>query len=129
MKTAEFINQLRLTANFLQPLAKTTLPGALAFDGTTYIEAEAMTADPSAQTWWLILTTIAALLDAQESPLTPKQIAYLDRLLFGGMGSFNDIWIARDVPGTSGNTINDLLDQQRHALFESFQSLKDPKVS
>ncbi len=69
-----------------------------------------------------MLGTIADLIEAQESPLTEKQNKYLERLLFGGMGSLNDLNFDPQMRGDAAKTVNDRLDKQRRALFASFRN-------
>ena len=59
-------------------------PGTLAWNGTKYAESEEKKAEPYALAWWSILTTLAELIDCQETPVSEREIAYLNRLLFGG---------------------------------------------
>ena len=63
----------------------------------------------------------AELLQGQDSPITSKQINYLQGLLFGGMGSFNDLFFDPRLCGEIAHTVNDRLDKQRRALFDSFK--------
>jgi len=120
MNKAEFIKQLRSTAEELKPLTQSALPGAATWDGTSYVKGEAKAPDPYALAWWSILGTIADLIEAQESPLSPKQIAYLTRVLFGGMGSLNDLsFDPKSLKNAS--MVNERLDQKRHVLFASFK--------
>jgi hypothetical protein len=63
-----------------------------------------------------MLSAIAELLDAQETPLSDKQIACLDRLLFGGMGSLTDLWFDPASVGDQANSVNAGLDRQKDGL-------------
>jgi hypothetical protein len=63
-----------------------------------------------------MLSAIAELLDAQETPLSDKQIACLDRLLFGGMGSRTDLWFDPASVGDQANSVNAGLDRQKDGL-------------
>src|SRR5580658_1762452 len=92
MNKSAFIKQLRATANELTPLAKSAVAGGLAWNGTEYAKADDIRSfDPNAHSWQVVLRAIADLLEAQESPFSQKQIEYLKRILFGGMGSLNDL--------------------------------------
>jgi hypothetical protein len=116
MNTAEFLKELRATAEVLKPLTQTTSPNALSWDGGRYSKGTVKTADTGALVWWAILSTIAELVEAQEIPLSAKQIEYLRQLMFGGMGTLNDLSV-------SARDINKLLDERRDKLFVSFKSL------
>jgi|ERR1700683_764870 len=115
MNTTEFIKQLRATAEELKPLTQSALPGASTWDGKSYVKGEGKEPDPNALAWWSILNTIADLVEAQDAPLSTKQKAYLNRVLFGGMGSLNDLYFK------AGGAINERLNEKRRSLFESFQ--------
>lgn len=68
-----------------------------------------------------MLTAIAEMIDNQDRPLSAKQIVYLDGLLFGGMGSLNDLSISSNSTGKDAKSVNSKLDRQRRLLFESFK--------
>ena len=68
-----------------------------------------------------MLTTIAELMECQESPLSEKQLAYISRVLFGGMGSLSDLYFDSKALGEIANTINARLEIQRQALYASFK--------
>jgi len=121
MNKTEFIKQLRATAAEIKPLTEAAAPGALTWNGTAYAKGEAKNPDPYALAWWSMLGAIAELIEAQESPLSAKQTAYLDRTLFGGMGSLNDLYFDPKSSGTVANAINERLDERRRALFASFK--------
>jgi hypothetical protein len=120
MNKREFIKQLRETAETLKPLTESAMLGSLNWNGITYAKStEEKKPEPYALAWWSILSTVAELIDAQETPLSEKQIAYLDRLLFGGMGSFNDFSLA----GKTAKSVNDRLDEQRSSLYAIFKAV------
>lgn len=116
MSKIKFIEQLRATAAELEPLTKSTLPGAMTWNGSEYVKnvGEANAPDPYALAWWSTLTTIADLIEAQETQLTDKQFAYLNRVLFGGMGSLADL-------SFNSKSVNEGLNKSRQLLFESFK--------
>jgi len=118
MGKAEFITELRSTAEELRPLTQSASPRAAVSEGTSCVKGEAKVPDPYALAWWSMLGTIADLIEAQESPLSRKQVAYLSRLLFGGMGSLNDLSFK------AASAINERLDDKRQSLFASFKELK-----
>jgi hypothetical protein len=127
MDKIEFIKQLRITAEVLEPLAEWATPatsGTLKWNGVEYAkvkEGEEKVPEPSALVWRSVLTTIADLREAQKTPLSDEQIAYLNRLLFGGMGSLNDVFFDSREIGSIADTINYRLDVQRTDLFNSFK--------
>jgi hypothetical protein len=129
MDTADFVRQLRNTAKLLEPFSTTLSSGSKKWNGAAYVETEATSADPAAQVWFSILTTIAALIEAQGCPVTPKQFSYLDRCLLGGMGSLNDISLGSRFGSNAASSTNERLDKQRRALYESFmQHSPQPKT-
>jgi hypothetical protein len=122
MNKHEFIKQLKETAETLKPLTESATLGSLTWNGTKYAKTEeTKTPHPYALAWWSILTTAAELIDNQETPLSEKQMAYLHRLLFGGMGSFNDVSFDPNSAGHIAKIINDRLDEQRTALYNCFK--------
>jgi len=114
---ARFRRVLRDTATELKPLTQSALPNSAAWDGMNYVTGVERAPDPYALAWWSILCTIADLLEAQESPLSPKQIEYLRRVLFGGMGSLNEL----SFRGVAN--INQRLEVSRHRLWLSFEAV------
>jgi len=121
MKKAAFLQHLRETAEVLRPLTIRTSPGAKHWDGTAYVESEPLPFQPGALAWWSTLTAIGEMIDNQDTPLSEKQTAYLDGLLFGGMGSLNDLAISLPDDNKGAESINARLDRQRRLLFESFK--------
>jgi hypothetical protein len=122
MNKSRFVEQLKATAKELAPLSQSARASSLMWNGTEYVRAgETRTPDPYALSWQTMLIAIAELLDAQEGPLTGKQAEYLERLLFGGMGSLNDLFFDPKVGGDTAKTVNDRLDKRRRALFASFK--------
>ena len=71
------------------------------------------TADPVALVWRSVLIAVAELVEGQDSPLTTHQTEYLKRLLFGGMGSLNDVSLGRPQ-------IDESLGKKRALLFDAF---------
>lgn len=96
-------------------------PGTKHWDGTAYIEGDTTPFEPQALAWWSTLTAVAEMIDNQDTPLSEKQIAYLNGLLFGGMGSLNDLSISAQSTREQDESINARLDRQRHRLFASFK--------
>ena len=63
------------------------------------------------------LSTMAALIEAQESPLSVRQVAYLKSELFGWMGSLTDLWFDSKIPGDVACDVNERLDKETDTLF------------
>jgi hypothetical protein len=121
----EFIRQLRAAVQDLKPLTLAVLPGAAVWDGTRYTKGSAASPDPFALSWSSMLGTIAELVEAQETPLSLKQINYLTRVLFGGMGSLNDLFFDPKSAGATAATVNENLSLRRTALYESFKRMTE----
>lgn len=121
MNKSKFIEQLRITANELTPMTQSAAAGASTWNGTEYAKVtEAKSPNPYALSWQAMLGAIADLLEAQESPLSEKQVRYLNRLLFGGMGSLNDLTFNPKLEGDVAMKVNETLDRQRRTLFARF---------
>jgi hypothetical protein len=124
MNKKQFIEALRDTAAALTPLTETVSPGAASWRGTEYVKATRhMRADPYALAWWSILCTMADLVEAQEAPLSVEQIKYIEKILFGGMGSLNDLYFDSKELGAIAEMVNKGLDEQRHDLYAVFKGL------
>jgi hypothetical protein len=121
MNKSTFIAQLRAIAKELAPLTRLTPRGAMTWNGTEYAASEtAVTPDPYALAWQTTLMAVAELLEGQESPITAKQINYLQGLLFGGMGSLNDLFFDPKSNGEAASAVNASLGKQRQLLFKIF---------
>ena len=120
MRKTAFLQHLRETAELLKPFTIQSSPGAKHWNGTAYVESEPAPLEPGALAWWSTLTAIAEMIDNQDTPLSARQAAYLDGLLFGGMGSLNDLSI-RSHDRKNADAINAKLDRQRRLLFQSFK--------
>ena len=121
MNKIEFVKQLRATAEELKPLTHASPSGAATWNGEKYIKCEEKKPDPFALAWWSTLVAVAELIEAQEDSLSDKQVVFLDRLLFGGTGSLNDLYFDSKTLGSTADSINKGLEVRRHALFESFK--------
>lgn len=123
MNTIEFVKHLRATADALTPVAELVTAGALSWNGEKYASQQQQKApEPYALAWQSTLNTVAEMIDRQDAPLSEKQLAYLDRLLFGGMGSLNDLQFDEKANGDIAKMVNDSLDKQRRALYASFKN-------
>ena len=121
MNKTEFILNLRATASEIKPLTEARSAEARVWNGTEYAKGEARTADPYALAWWSILRTMADMLEAQESLINQKQIVYMEGVLFGGMGSLNDLYFEPKSLGVLAATVNERLRKSRVDLYTSFK--------
>ena len=122
MNKQAFVQQLRETAEILKPYTTLGLPGTKRWDGTEYIESDTTQFEPQALAWFSTLTALAEMIDNQDTPLSEKQAAYLDGLLFGGMGSLNDLSVSSEPLGKGAEPIDTRLDRQRQRLLASFKA-------
>jgi len=123
MNQIEFIKQLRAIAVELKPLIDSATTGSLTWNGKEYAKSsDSKVPHPYALAWWFTLNTVADLIECQESPLTAKQIAYFENLLFGGMGSLNDLSFDAHELGSIAGTVNERLNLKKQILFASFKS-------
>jgi hypothetical protein len=121
VKKDAFVQHLTQTVRILKPYTTPGRPGTKRWDGTGYVESNTTSFAPQALAWWSTLTAIAEMVDNQDAPLSEKQTAYLEGLLFGGMGSLNDLSVSSKSVGDSADSINTQLDLQRKLLFASFK--------
>lgn len=120
-----FISLLRAVANELRPFVKLSSPNSLTWNGDAYVRGGHQTPDPYALAWWTRLTTIADLLETQESNITPNQLSYLEHVLFGGAGGLNDFYLDKTFVGElAAGIANKAIRNKTTQLFESFQLLK-----
>ena len=96
--------------------------GALSWNGEKYASQQQKAPEPHALAWQSTLNAVAEMIDRQDAPLSEKQLAYLDRLLFGGMGSLNDLQFNEKAGGDIAKMVNGGLDRQRRALYASFKT-------
>lgn len=130
MDKKRFIKELRITAEVLKPLTESVKSGSLKWNGREYApvvctKAEEKDPNPYALAWMTNLTTIAELLEAQQTSLSKGQIVFLNSILFGGMGSLNDLQFQMKEVGNIADTINERLEIQRNDLYGSFMA-SDP---
>ena len=124
MGRIEFVQLLRATAAALTPLTESGTSGAAIWDGQHDVEQGAKRSlEPYALAWWSTLIAIAELLEAQESPISGRQLDYLRRTLFGGMGSLNDLYFDSKAFGGPADFVNSSLEPRRRELYESFKTL------
>jgi hypothetical protein len=110
-------------AKTLEPFIESARRGGLSWNGSEYAPSkDDVEPDPYALAWWSTLRTISAL--ASQSSLTAEQTSYLQRELFGGIGSLNDFSLDAERWGKKAKTGNDQLDKIRGELYSCFQSLR-----
>jgi hypothetical protein len=127
--TNAFVKGLEKTAQLLAEFAEAPLPGARTWNGFAYVESSESRFDPFAAKWSSILTVLAEFLDGQDEPLTDRQKEFLNRLLFGGMGSLNDLVLDANRLGSNAKRANKELGRLRTELFAAFQSFaRKPKA-
>jgi hypothetical protein len=115
-----FVSLLREIAALLGRFSESEDMGSRQWDGTAYSAAVRRNFDPYASKWWAMLTTIAEMLEGQDAPLSQRQRLYLDRLLFGGMGSLNDLVLDEQRIGPEAQQVNQELRRLTKALFGEF---------
>jgi hypothetical protein len=116
----EFVRATRYAATALAPFANEPGSHALRWNGTGYVPGDGVTFVPSAAKWWATLSTLANLLEHQTAPLSDGQTAYLEKLLFGGMGSLRDFALIEHEAGPGARQANQQLDDARRAMREAF---------
>lgn len=122
MDKTTLARHLRAVAKDLEPLTKAAKAGGLSWDGRQYKRTYSdQQPDPYALAWWSTLNTAADMIDYQDGELSSRQISYLQRELFGGMGSLNDLWFDERRLGRSAKEVNDKLKLSREALFGVFK--------
>jgi hypothetical protein len=121
--TQAFTGLLRQATAVLSEFSEPPGIGACRWDGTAYSASDQKAFDPFAAKWWAALSAVAEMIERQSAPLTPQQKAYLDRLLFGGMGSFNDFVFDERRAGAGAMRANQDLNALRRMLFEEFRRL------
>ncbi len=121
MNKTKFVQQLRATAAAMKPLTESASSDAMTWDGKQYAKGVAKQPDPYALSWGSTLNAIAALLEAQDSPVSELQRTYLAETLFGGMGSLNDLYFDPKALGVLAESVNGSLDQSRRELYARFQ--------
>jgi hypothetical protein len=125
MTTETLIESLRSIAETLQPFIQETASGTREWDGSRYVEAEPKTPDPEARIWWSVLTTMAEMLEGQGAPAKARQLHYLRKELFGGMGSFAEFAIDESRFGEKARAANERLAEQRERMFHVLEGLED----
>jgi hypothetical protein len=108
------IGQFNCIADMLLPFAAGIAPGIGDEHRNAYDPGvDARESDPGALEWYGMLRMAAALLDAQSSSLTEKQLIYLQKTFASGTGSFQEFKLQGDQVWA-----NKKLDLERRALAE-----------
>jgi hypothetical protein len=121
--TSTFIDLLRQLAKLLGRFAEDEESGSLRWNGKAYSKTPQRRFDPHAAKWWGILNTLAEMMDAPDASVSKAQRAYLDRLLFGGMGSLNDLQLDERRIGPEAKQVNEELRQLTKTLFDEFRKI------
>ena len=120
---APFIEALEQTIKVLGRFASPPGQNSLRWNGVAYVStAQQAPFDQGAAIWCSTLEAIAALLASQDCRISQRQRHYLDRALFGGMGSLNDFQIDERL-GAAAKKANVELNHLRERLFHAFQRL------
>jgi hypothetical protein len=124
MNKTRLVNRLRAVAKDIEPLTQAAKAGGMTWNGNEYVRATAdKQPDPYALAWWSTLNTLSDMIEYQDTELSPSQISYLERILFGGIGSLNDLWFDERRLGKLAKEINSKLSHSREELFSAFKAL------
>jgi hypothetical protein len=118
-----FYQTLRNVIETLAPFVRSRSDGSLEWDGRRYRSIDSDGGQAGAAAWWYRLTTMVGLLEAQSSPLSTQQLEYLERELFGGMGSLIDFSLDEAKGGPEAVVANERLKRQTDELYEAFKAL------
>jgi hypothetical protein len=121
---SSFVRLLDDAAEMLQPFVKSARPGCTSSNVEYASVTETVEPDPYALAWFSSLRTMSGLLSRQAS-LSAEQYSYLERELFGGMGSFQDFSLDPNRWGKTADAANDRLGRIRDELYASLVSLRD----
>ncbi len=119
--TTSLVRALEQIAEVLQVYADPSPGGGLKWNGTEYAKAESRHFDPYAAKWCSALTAIAGMLRSQDFPLSERQKSFIERLLFGGMGSLSDFAFDESRLGSAATRANRELGLLRASLFAQLQ--------
>ncbi|MEK7747506.1 MAG: hypothetical protein AAB300_00295 [Nitrospirota bacterium] len=113
------IDALRAASSILAPFSDPSSGLGLRWNGTAYVPATSREADTYAAKWWMALVVVTEMLNVQDGPLTTAQKKYLEKLLCGGMGSFNDFFLDEDQWGEAGSAANAALNSARSNIYSA----------
>ena len=119
-----FLRLLDDAAETLRPFIKSARRGGSSWSGKEYAPVtETVEPDPYALAWFSSLHTMSGLL-ARQPTLSQEQYSYLERELFGGMGSFQDFSLDPKRWGKQADAANERLGRIRDELYTSLVSLR-----
>jgi hypothetical protein len=116
------VELLEAVADVLAEFSEVGSAGARVWDGSAYVPMKTSPFDPYAAKWFGVFSSLIGVLTGEDA-LSDKQTEYLDRLLFGGMGSFNDFVLDEERLGSAAVRANQQLDDLRKKLFEEFRRM------
>ena len=123
MNKSELVTGLRAVAAELEPLARSIRRNTAVWNGSAWVKGlPAQEPSPQAIAWLRTLNTLADVIELQECPLSERQVAYLKEMLFGGMGSLNDLRFDWRKLGVAAKTVNERLSNRTEELYNLFQS-------
>jgi hypothetical protein len=118
MKKQEVLTSLRALAEELRPFTLAAAAGARKWTGSAYSQGNNMPQDAYALSWWSAISTIADLLERNDSPMSEAEYSYLLSRICGGMGSFADFALDEIIYGPAARKTNKRLDEMRSHFFE-----------
>jgi len=111
MRNAQVVGLIRDIVTELQPFTSSRRLGDSIWDGKAYtkhVGAE-FHLDPHALMWWSTLSSVAEMVERQQSPLTKEQLEYLKRM------DPNSI-------GPEATAVNTRLEKIKSKLFEILEA-------
>jgi hypothetical protein len=120
---SELVRGLRAAAGELAPLARSIGANTAVWNGTSWVKGLPLQEpSPYAVAWLRTLNALADILELQECPLSERQVAYLEDMLFGGMGSLSDLKFDWRKFGAVAKTVNKRLGDRTDELYRLFQA-------
>jgi hypothetical protein len=111
-------------ARVIEPFASLSDSSAKVWDGKQYVAGLKQHFDPAAAKWCGVLSTLGEMLRLQPTAPSQGQRAYVERLLFGGMGSLVDFRLDESAASTEALRANERLGELTHAMFEALQKMR-----
>jgi hypothetical protein len=87
-------------------------------------ETKENTQASSIKRWTTLFRTILPTLENQDAPPSKEQLNYLNRELFGGMGSLNDFYFKKENFGNQAKPLNDQLEAECGLLYKKLSKLR-----
>lgn len=123
MNKSNLVRGLRAAACELEPLARTIRRNTAVWNGTSWTKGLPLQEpSPYAAAWLFTLTTLADMIELQESPLSERQVAYLKDMLFGRMGSLTDLKFDWRRLGPIAKQVNTRLSERTEELYTLFRT-------